>query len=231
MINCNNKKAYSSSIVLIGNFSPMMFQPYWFRHCSILSEEEYAAIEKNKEKTIISDPLTFFETENFAFRVESKRFTIIAKKEPFELMIDTFGKLQEKIDSVLIEKFGINFSYHIELDSADSYKRFGDTIAPKDCWRVFFAGAKDTETNKSGLASMTMKKQTDFGCINAKIEGSVHFKNAVFFDFNFHFDGNPKEPFDILDVSETVNDRFQTFAEYASSVSESLISEVVSDGE
>ena len=134
MINIfNNRKSYSSSIVLISNFSPMMFQPYWFKHCNILNNEEFNAIEK-KKNTIITNPLTVFETENLAFKIEEKRFTIIAKKEPFELMIDTFDRLQEKIDSVLIEKFGINFSFHIDLDTPENFKLFGDVIAPKEKW-------------------------------------------------------------------------------------------------
>ena len=229
MVDTKNKKSYSSSIVLIGNFSPMMFQPYWFKHCGILNDNEFNAIEK-QGKTIITDPLTLFETENLAFKIETKRFTIIAKKEPFELMLDTFELLQEKLDSVLIEKFGINFSFHIDLGTSENYKKFGDVIAPKKTWEALFADAKDSETKTSGLVSMTMRKQTDFGCVNVRIEASAYFSNSIFFDYNFHFDGKSKEAFDILDVNEIIGKEFTEFANYTNEVSDRLIEEVFSDG-
>lgn len=224
----NNRKSYSSSLVLIGNFSPMMFQPYWFKHCEILNDDEYNAIEK-MGTTIVTEPLTAFETENLAFKIEMKRFTIIAKKEPFELMLDTFNRLQEKLDSVLIEIFGINYSFHVDLETPENYKIFGDVIAPKENWETLFSDAKDSDNNKSGLASMIMRKITDFGCINVKVESSANFKNSVFFDFNFHFEGNPKEPFDILDVNEKISQNYQYFAEYADKVTQKLIDGVFSD--
>lgn len=230
MIDIKNKKSYASSIVLIGNFSPMMFQPYWFKHCNILSDEEFNAIEK-KKKTVVTDPLTFFETENLVFRIEAKRLTIMAKKEPFELMLDTFERLQEKLDSVLIEKYGINFSFHIELETPENYKAFGDVIAPKKNWESLLSDAVDVKEKVSGLASLTMRKQTEFGCINVKLESSAEYRNAVFFDYNFHFEGDPKEPFDILDVYDSISEKYNEFAEYAETVSQHLINGVFMDGE
>ena len=230
MVDVKDKKAYSFSIVLIGNFSPGMFQPYWFKHCGILDDYEFAAIERNKDKLIVSSAITAFETENFAFRIEEKRFTLIAKKEPFELLLDAFEKLQEKLDSVLIEKFGMNFSFHVDFRTYDNLKKFGDVIAPKQYWSTLFCNMADDECNKSGLATMTMRKQTEFGCINVKIESSTHFKNSVFFDFNFHFDGNPDEPFDILDVNDAVNERFKEFTDYSDEITCHLVDEVINNG-
>lgn len=229
MIKVSNRKSYSSSIVLIGNFSPMMFQPYWFKHCNILNDEEYNAIEK-KGNMIITEPVTAFETENLAFKIEVKRFTIIAKKEPFELMLDTFERLQEKLDSVLIEKFGLNFSFHVDLETSEKYKIFGDIIAPKNYWVTLFSDAKDSDSKASGLASIAMRKYTDFGCVNVKVESSANYRNSVFFDFNFHFEGNPKEPFDILDVNEHIRNNYLDFSEYADKVSQNLIEGVFADG-
>ena len=208
----------------------MMFQPYWFKHCNILNDEEFNAIEK-KKNTIITNPLTVFETENLAFKIEEKRFTIIAKKEPFELMIDTFDRLQEKIDSVLIEKYGINFSFHIDLETPENFKLFGDVIAPKEKWSSLLADAIVSEDKMSGLASLTMRKQTDFGCINVKVESSNIYGRSIFFDYNYHFEGNPKEPFDILDVNESISSKYTGFAEYADKVTQNLIEGVLTDGE
>ena len=230
MINViDNRKSYSSSIVLIGNFSPLMFQPYWFKHCEILNDDEYNAIKK-MDNTIINDHLTVFETENLAFKIDMKKLTIIAKKEPFELMLDTFDRLQEKLDSVLIERFGINYSFHIDLETMANFKAFGDVIAPKRYWNTLFEGAADTNERIGGLISMVMRKRTDFGCVNVKLETSAFFANSVFFDFNFHFDGDLKDPFDILDVNECIGKKYTDFANYVDSVAQNLIEEVFSNG-
>lgn len=230
MIDINsNRKSYSSSIVLIGNFSPMMFQPYWFKHCKIINDDEYNAIVK-KANTIVTNPLTAFETENLAFKIEEKRFTIIAKKEPFELMVDTFERLQEKLDSVLIEKFGLNFSFHVDLETPANFKIFGDVIAPKSVWATLFSYSKDPGIKTSGLVSITMRKQTDFGYINVRVESSAYYKYAVFFDYNFHFEGNPAEPFDILDVNEHISNKYMDLEEYADKIAQELIEGVFADG-
>lgn len=229
MINLNNRKSYSSSIVLIGNFSPMMFQPYWFKHCEIINDEEFNAVDK-LGTPIISDQLTVFETENLAFKIEMKRFTIIAKKEPFELMLDTFERLQEKLDYVLIEKFGINFSFHVDLGSMDNFKRFGDVIAPKRYWNALFMDSVDTAEKTSGLASIIMRKQTDFGCVNVKVESSSNFAYSVFFNFNFHFDGAPEEPLDIFEVKTNIDEQYTNFSNYADDIAMKLIEEVLADG-
>lgn len=229
MISINKKKSYSSSIVLIGNFSPMMFQPYWFKHCNILNDDEYNAISKQKN-TIITEPLTVFETENLAFKIETKRFTIISKKEPFELMLDVFGHLQEKLDSVLIERYGINFSFHVDLETRNNFKKFGDVLAPKKYWNVLFHYDEKLDSDDTGLASLVMRKKTDFGFINVKIAGSSFFRYSVFWDYNFHFEGDPKEPFDIWDVNESIRKYHHEFSEYSDKVSKNLLDEVFSDG-
>lgn len=226
----NNKKLSSSSIVLIGNFSPMMFQPYWFKHCGILSDDEFSAIEK-MGNIFVSDQLTAFETENLAFNISSKRFTIISKKEPFELMLDTFDLLQEKLDSVLIEKFGINFSFHVGLGTVERFKTFGDAIAPKACWKTFFSGIEDLAGKENGLTSLTMRRKTDYGSVNLKLETSIICENAVYFDFNFHFEGNPKDPFDILDVNERFAANYTDFKRHAEETAKDLIEEVLDNGE
>ena len=230
MVDVKKKKSYSSSIVLIGNFSPVMFQPYWFRHCDILSENEFNAIDDNKEKTIITDQLTFFETENLTFKIERRRFALVAKKEPFELMVDTFTRLQEKLDSILIEKFGLNYSFHVDLETPENYKTFGDAIAPKTYWESLLSDAIESDSKPSGLVSMTMKKQTDFGSINVKVESSVIYNNSIFFDYNFHYEGDPKEPFDIFEVNEIIENRYSDFARYADKVSRDIIDKVFENG-
>lgn len=218
-----NKKMSAFSIVLIGSFSPERYQPYWFKHYGIFNDEEIRAIEQNGGNTIVTSELTSFEGDTFSFKIERNRMTLIAKHEPFELLIDVFAKMQEKLGSVIIERFGMNFSFHIGLETAENMKKFGDAIAPKDCWTVFLQDKADDEENSSGLVSMTMRKVTEYGCINTKIETSNNFKNAVFFDYNFHYEGNADNPFDIMDVKELIDDNFKKTYQYTNEISDELL--------
>ena len=72
-----------------------------------------------------------------------------------------------------------------------------------------------------------MRKQTEFGCINVKLESSASFLNSVFFDFNFHFNGNQKEPLDILDVNERISEKYSEFTYNADNIAQKLIEEVL----
>lgn len=103
----NEKKNYSSSIVLIGDFSPSMFQPYWFKYFNILDDREYSSIDE--KSTLVTPQLTIFQTEKFYFRIELKRFIVSIKYEPFELLIDMFSELKNNLENVVVKYFGINF--------------------------------------------------------------------------------------------------------------------------
>ena len=218
------KRNYSSSIVLIGGFSPTMFQPNWFKHFNIISDDEYNSIDK--DSLVVVRPISRFQTDNFLFSIEENRFVIIAKKEPFDLLLDLFSKLKDSMDFSLIQQFGINFSYHISLETKENMRKFGDIISPKTYWNEFFDGqSPDKETD--GLKSMSMVKSTDFGCANVKVEASNSFKNSVFFYFNYHFKGSEESPFELIDIKDLLDEKFFSLAAYSNNVSNSLIKEAI----
>lgn len=226
----DNKKMYSFSIVLLGNFSPLMFQPYWFKQFGILDNDEFNSIESYKN-ALITNGCTIFETDNLSFQITETRLQILAKKEPFELLIDVFSKMQEKLGAVLVEKFGMNYSFHINLETSKNMKKFGDVLAPKDYWTSFF---DDTTDNKAhnGLAALVMTKETDFGQINLQIETSGVFFNHVFFSYNFHFikqnddRHNDNNLFDIMDVNDIINQKHQEFMSFSNHIAKQLIESV-----
>lgn len=218
------KRNYSSSIVLIGGFSPTMFQPSWFKHFNIISDDEYNSIDK--DSMVVVRPISRFQTDNFLFSIEENRFVIIAKKEPFDLLLDLFSKLQDSMDFVLIQQFGINFSYHISLETKENMRKFGDVIAPKKCWSKFFDG-QSPDKDANGLKSMSMVKTTEFGCANVKVEASNSFRNSVFFYFNYHFNGKEESPFELIDIKDLIDEKFFNLASYSSIVSDCLIREVM----
>ena len=219
------KKYYTMSIVLLGNFSPLMFQPYWFLHSGVLDQQEFDSIERdNKDKCIISGTLTAFETNNFIVRVDANKMSFIAKREPFELLIDFIEKIYENLQGLYITKFGINFSFHISVENEKNLKLIGDLVAPKEIWGKVFDYSHDTDVKKSGLATMTMKIIKESGYLNIKMEASNLIRNALFFDFNNHFEKEKDDPYLFSDVIEIVKSNFKELSEEDSNIVESLLS-------
>ena len=214
------KRNYSSSIVLIGDFSPTMFQPSWFKYFKIISDDEYNSMDKNS--LVVVGPISRFQTDNFLFSIEEKRFVVIAKKEPFDLLLDLFSRLKDNMDFAIIQHFGINFSYHVDLETPENMKKFGDVIAPKRYWSEFFVdGVESKEEN--GLKMMTMVKKTEYGFSHVKVEVSNAFRYSVFFNFNHHFSGSVESPFEMIDVKDLLDENFFNLATYSNKISDSLI--------
>ncbi len=219
------RKNYSSSIVLIGGFSPAMFQPYWFKYFKIISDDEYNSMDN--ESLVVVGPVSRFQTDNFIFSIEEKRFVVIAKKEPFDLLLDLFAKLKDNMDFAVIQHFGINFSYHVSLETKENMRKFGDVIAPKKYWSEFFDdGSANLDPN--GLKAMEMVKKTEFGFSNVKVEVSNAFKCAVFFYFNYHFSGNEGSPYEMIDVKDLLDEQYVSLAEYSNKISSQLIKDALS---
>lgn len=221
------KKYYTMAIVLLGNFSPLMFQPYWFRRSDILDQQEYESIEReNKDKCIISNTITVFETNNFIVRADANKLSLVAKREPFELLIDFIEKIYESLSGLYITKFGINFSFHVSVENEKNLKKIGDLVAPKNVWGSVFNYSHDTNEKKSGLATMVMKIIKENGCLNIKMETSNLLRNALFFDFNNHFEKEKEEPFMFCDVIDTIKLKFKELSEEDSGIAESLLSQL-----
>ena len=220
----DNKKYYIMSLVFVGDYAPLMFQPLWFVNNDIIKQTEYESIENiNKDKCLVSDTITFFETDNLSFRIDRTRFQIIAKKKPFELGIDTFEKIVEVFTSFPVKAFGINFSFHIQLDDANDMEKLGKKIAPRDYWEELFTNNCDTDLVKSGLGSITFNKVEEFGALNVTMETSQRIKNGVFFNYNFHFSGNDGNLYEVEDVKNLVKEKYTLFENRTSLITKNAI--------
>ena len=201
-----------------------MFQPYWFKFFKIISDDEYNSIDK--DSLVVVGPISRFQTDNFIFSIEEKRFVVIAKKEPFDLLLDLFAQLKDNMDFAIIQHFGINFSYHVSLETKENMRKFGDVIAPKKYWSNFFDG-ESVNQESNGLKTMEMVKKTEFGFSNVKVEVSNAFQCALFFYFNYHFSGDEKSPFEMIDIKDLLDEKYASLAEYSNKISNQLIKDAL----
>lgn len=221
----SNKKKYIMSIVLVGDFSPLMFEPLWFLNNRIITKEQFDSIEReNKEKCLISSPITFFETGDFAFKVTDKRFSIVAKKEPFIALVDIFRKIYEVMSGLTIKRYGINYCFHLKCDDISQYKRFGDNIAPKNYWDPLFLNYENVkEREDSGLFSMQLSRRREYGSLNVCLESSSLLKPGIFLSFNFSYYDSEKKVYDFSDVIDVIEQNFSAHEKEVNLIATNLI--------
>lgn len=219
------------SVVLIGDFNPLMFQPEWFKRNEIISPEEVDIAETNKTAPmVISNQITVFKTSQLEIRIEQKRFQVVAEKEPFIVLKDFVTKTFEKLGGLIITAIGFNYSAHYDIGDKSKFQLIGDRLAPKKYWQVLLEEEVTGDDRKSGLTSITMQKNFDDekGHISMTLQPSVFFKPGVFITCNSHT--NFKDDDSIADnVMETINESFELSFEKMKHLQENLLIEVLKE--
>lgn len=220
------KKYYSMSIVLLGDFQPAMFHPRWFFDNEIITEAEYNHIINNDSNQMISsNAITQFETDDLSFSVEQKRLQIIGKKEPFEKCIDAFKRMFDSLTAIPIQAYGMNYFFHLKA-SKEEMEFFGKRLAPRQFWSSVFD--ENGDDPKNGLVSMTMRAVKTFGLLNVKVESSNRIA-GVYFDYNFHNVQENNEPFSVSDIIDGIDDQEELFSNLVNDMTNSIVEKVLSD--
>jgi hypothetical protein len=179
----------SASIVLIGHFNPMIFQPYWFVTQEIFSPEE----AKNATIEVIHPEITSFDIDWLSVRVEKNIFSATSNKQPHirvhDFIVSTFGNY---LVHTPIYRVGINRTIEFIADIPTKDK-LGKKLAPQDVWGDW---GKEIEGQRTGekhgglrLIIMEQRNLDDRfkGHIQTKVESSINF-NGVHVDVNDHYD-------------------------------------------
>jgi hypothetical protein len=201
-----------SSIVLVGVFDPLRFQPHWFRSEKLLGEAE----SEHADIKIIHAQLVDWSTDWFDLQVVATRFAVTAKVESRaeslrDLAIGTFQLLEHTVTSAL----GMNRTMHYDVGGEENWNRIGDTLAPKDLWRPSLR-------NRPGMRTLQIEetKRADGlpGRAVITVQPSLKYKHGVFFDVNNEVrpEGEISTPFfvDVIrDHWQRVLDEGKTMAE------------------
>ena len=222
-MNTENKKYKTMSIVLVGDFQPNMFQPYWFLQNEIITRSEYESILNNKDnEMLISNGLASFETGILGFRITQERFQIIGKNEPFEKVIDAFKKIFDDLSTISVKAYGINFTFHIESDEKEM-ETLGKNLAPRRYWDSLWNKSSIKDDKESGLLSIVMRKKETFGEINISLESSKLIR-GIFMNFNFHHINVDNKPFRVADIETDLDQKYETYRKKVHDFTEDLIS-------
>ncbi|PAT01780.1 hypothetical protein CI105_04640 [Candidatus Izimaplasma bacterium ZiA1] len=190
------KSNISRSIVLVGNFNPLIYHPEWFYKNDILSSEDVnAIINAPQPNLVISPALTIFQTANIEVNITPEKFTVKGRKEPFVIIKDLIIKSFENMGSTPVMQLGVNDHYHVKFDTSADLQIFADSITPKSKWSNLLGEEVEGDDRKSGLVKIVMQKNTEEGNINYTIEPSRAVRYGIYISNNHHFNLPEEERF------------------------------------
>ena len=168
------------SIVMLGQFNPIICQPQWFSAHKLLRQQEADAAKIN----VIHPDVAIFEAEWVQLHVTRNRYQLSTYQPPFfpalsDLALGTFSILEH----TPIWMLGINSDYHYRFDSTDEWHAFGNAMAPKPRW--------DGLLKKPGMLSLEMKGERGDGprgYIRVRVEPSAEYNPGVYISVNDHFE-------------------------------------------
>ncbi|RYC34062.1 hypothetical protein D3273_02085 [Lichenibacterium minor] len=190
----------SNTLVIVGNFNPAIFQPYWFFSQDLIGEDE----AQKAQISVVHPDITSFQTESFQITVEPERVSLIPLETIgigiFDLALRLFG---DCLPQTPLRALGINYLSHFRVSSEKVQNSFGDILAPKEPWGKWGEqlnqpapkGSQNRiskETRAGGLRSISMTKygrdDEKKGFTQVKIEPSATYRPGVYVEVNNHFD-------------------------------------------
>jgi hypothetical protein len=181
-----------ASIVLLGRFNPAIFSPAWFAKVGIISDAELA--ESTDRASLVHSELTQFSLERFKIDVFPERFAITTPSEPFTQILDDTLSTFHNLPHSPVNKLGINYEIHFNLDSGEQKIALGRALAPVTPWKDFGRRlGESTPDRVGGLMSLVMQEtptDRDRGYRQVKIEPSAMLRapTGVMIHVNDHFE-------------------------------------------
>jgi hypothetical protein len=119
------------SIVFLGDFNPIIVQPFWLASKKLIKEEE--AVDTKVE--LIHNELVKYDLGWASVEFTKKRAEFRTSKEPyFEPLRDLIVSIFAILSETPIEAMGINHVMHYALPDKDLYYEFGNKLAPLSNW-------------------------------------------------------------------------------------------------
>lgn len=214
------------SIVLIGSFDPMIFQPFWFSQNSLIqyTEAESATID------LITKDVTLFRLKWLTIQVTRDRFLAMTDDESHFLPLRDFvvGTFQ-LLESTPIKQMGINREIQYEIASEETWHKIGHVLAPKKLW--------NEHLKNPGMKSLVISGKRDdkyIGEINVTVrpvleKKILEKKNVVEVSYNSHFNFDKDSA--LKDIFGIIEETFEATLNKAQILSNSLIKACIEEKE
>lgn len=190
-------KIQGHSIILLGNFNPIIFQPAWFSAKELLAQAEAEAAKVE----IIHPDAAIFSLEWMRLEVTRERLMVETTQESYyEVIRDLILGMFSLLSHTPLKKMGINTNMHFLIENEEQWHNIGHRLAPKDLWKDIL--------QSPGMGSLTMIESTRRdglkGSISVKIEPSVKVLPwGVFINVNDHIEAKDADA--IIGSDEIMN--------------------------
>jgi len=178
------------SVVLIGEFHPIIFTPDWFLKYDILSQEDF-----NQTKTNIIHPESAnFQNQWLTVQVTDHKFSAETQEEPFirihDFMLTTF---KQHLFHTPLKQLGINRTVHFDAGSEAKRNKIAYALAPREPWGKWGEKINSGEGLKHGglmHLAMVIRNLDDRskGEIRMNVQPSSEIDYGVRVDINDHFE-------------------------------------------
>lgn len=175
------RKRRESSIVFIGDFSPLILTPSWFIRNKLLPLEDF----ENITTTVSVKELTKFSLAAVSVDVQESTLILKSSEEHYDYLIrDLAEGILTLLPEFKVTALGLNRSLDLECSDLDFWHYLGDTLAPKNLWVDAIP-----ESPRVGLTNLQLQAQRESpeeGILNF----SVSWMNSpkwFHFSMNNHF--------------------------------------------
>ncbi len=169
-----------ASVVLRGQFSPLIFSPLWLAGKNLIRVEEADAADIE----LIHPKASIFSTEWLRVQVLESKFQVETPQVPyFEVLRDLALGVLKLLVETPVKQLGLNFTFRYELHSEDEWHSLGDRLVPKEEWSRIL-GNPGMET----LVVRGMLKSEHQGHLRIRVEPTTQVKNGLFIEVNNHYE-------------------------------------------
>lgn len=203
------KQVETRSVVVNGDFTPSLFQPYWFVQKGIISEADADSV---RDLVTLENNVCQFQLGGWLrFTCTSDKMQLLTRMNPyFPVMKDFITALFKVCSEFPIKSFGYNFVYSFGLQSKERYYKIGSEVGNLRRWANVLEHAKlervsvkveDLDVNGSQFSLTIQPSQRDL-----KIGYGVDFY------INNHFPCNDKN-IDGGTLSELISSNYESYSE------------------
>jgi len=169
-----------AGVVVLGSFSPQVFQPAWFARYELIPDSE----ADEAEIQIVHPQIVSFSTSRFEIKVEQNRLSVISAVVPSHSAIrDLVIGLIDLVPHTPMTAIGINAQYHFRLASREDLDAIGFALAPPDNWT--------NHMSYTGMEHLRVQGQRNDrdrpGMLRVTVQPSTRTVPGVYIEVNDHY--------------------------------------------
>lgn len=207
---------HEHSIVLVGDFNVLIYQPLWFANEGLIRENE----AKNATIEIMHRDVVTFSMEWLRFQAFPDRVIFSTKLGSYfeiirDLVIGTFSLLEH----TPIRMLGINYNSHTQMPQNWRWEDFQKSLNGGGLLDSFSTGV---------VKSLSIENSRDYNALegihNVRIEPSSQLGNGILINTNDHYVLREKEPVGSRLAVQTVKEQWTKSSEASKKFREIVLS-------